>query len=337
MLRMPVKADFPGNSFPVEYTPSNAYLIQGEIPTLVDTGYSSSITEGVLEEQLQNFGYTTSDIKQIIYTHHHIDHSAGGVILSQSFQMKHLIHSSFSNKLRDYDKMHDTMRYVARETAKHYPGLSGYFTKTQVADRFINSHPSIGNIQGPIEGLRDGEIIDLRSRKLRVVWTPGHSLSDVVLVDEESGLLFSGDVLMKFGTYFAFVTGSDVGKYLKSLEKLEQIGSEIKLVLPGHGDPIQSDLPTVIAKSRYTIQKRSDQIVKYLQDNGQKNAIDIFEHLYSNLLNNSAWPDFFWTTVTHLRYLQENGQILETEGEPGTFMVSNTSAGTGVRIIQKTM
>lgn len=305
---------------PIEdYTPSNAYLIEGEIPTLIDAGHPPAVAQGVLEEQLHCLGYTAGDIKQIIYTHHHMDHSGGGVILSQIFQMNHLIHSNFVNEFRDSEKLHHAMRYAPQETAKYYPGFATYFNTEHNAARYLKAHPHIGGFQGRIEGLQDGEIINLCNRKLRVVCTPGHSPSDIMLVDEENGLLFSGDALTKWDVFFPFVDGADIGKYLQSIDNLERVAPEVRLVLPGHGDPIQSDLLTMTGKSRNTILNRGCQIVKYLQENGPKNLIDIFEYLYHNLLNNSAWADFFWIVITHLKYLQEVGQIAEVGVEPGTF------------------
>jgi len=51
-------------------------------------------------------------------------------------------------------------------------------------------------------GLQDGEIIDLGKRKLQVISSPGHSEDDIILLDAENGIVFSGDTLLNWDTTF---------------------------------------------------------------------------------------------------------------------------------------
>src|SRR5437660_1690330 len=54
--------------------PVNAYLVEGEQLTLIDTGPRSDETFAVLEQAVSAQGYALSDLKRIVITHTHPDH-----------------------------------------------------------------------------------------------------------------------------------------------------------------------------------------------------------------------------------------------------------------------
>jgi glyoxylase-like metal-dependent hydrolase (beta-lactamase superfamily II) len=85
-----------------------------------------------------------------------------------------------------------------------------------------------------------GERLPLAGRRLRAVWTPGHTPGHVCLYDEERGRLFSGDHLLPgitphIGLYEdpedATVT-DPLGDYLDSLERIGRL--DPSEVLPAH-------------------------------------------------------------------------------------------------------
>ena len=48
---------------------------------------------------------------------------------------------------------------------------------------------------GRLRAVTEGDVIDLGSRSLSVMYTPGHASHHVALVDSDSGALFTGDAL----------------------------------------------------------------------------------------------------------------------------------------------
>ncbi|MBE6899259.1 MAG: MBL fold metallo-hydrolase [Ruminococcaceae bacterium] len=79
--------------------------------------------------------------------------------------------------------------------------------------------------------LKDGDIIDLGGRKIKVLHTPGHSPGHLCFFEEETGYLFTGDLIYK-GTLFANYESTDPEKYFESVRKIAEL--PIKRVFPAH-------------------------------------------------------------------------------------------------------
>lgn len=82
--------------------------------------------------------------------------------------------------------------------------------------------------------LADNDIIDIGSRKIMVIHTPGHSPGHICLYEAEKGYLYTGD-LIYLGTLYAFYPSTNPLLYQKSIERISQINN-LNKVLPGHHD-----------------------------------------------------------------------------------------------------
>lgn len=72
----------------------------------------------------------------------------------------------------------------------------------------------------------DGHVFDLGGRRLRVIYTPGHSTDGLMLYDEENRILFTGDTFYMGSLYAQFSEGlfghSDIKQYYESLERVSR-------------------------------------------------------------------------------------------------------------------
>ncbi|TNF62874.1 MAG: MBL fold metallo-hydrolase, partial [Burkholderiales bacterium] len=97
----------------------------------------------------------------------------------------------------------------------------------------------------PERTLADGERIELAGtcgegevrHTLRVVHTPGHAANHLCLILEEDGLLFSGDHILNGSTTVIDPPDGHMGDYLDSLDKLDRLCAEhqVHFILPAHG------------------------------------------------------------------------------------------------------
>ena len=85
--------------------------------------------------------------------------------------------------------------------------------------------------------MQNGEQVDLGRRELEVIFAPGHSPDSVVLLDRESGLLFTGDTFYP-GPIYLFVPETDFDAYARSAAQLAALEPQIKLLLPAHNVPV---------------------------------------------------------------------------------------------------
>ena len=83
----------------------------------------------------------------------------------------------------------------------------------------------------PQKVLRDGDWLDLGSRKLQVVHTPGHSPGHCCFYEPGRNYLFSGDLIYK-GCLYAFYPTTDPQLFYHSVKRVQKY--KISRILPGH-------------------------------------------------------------------------------------------------------
>lgn len=76
--------------------------------------------------------------------------------------------------------------------------------------------------KAPTATVEDGQVIDLSARKLEVMYTPGHSDSSIMLIDEANGILFTGDTWYP-GPLYAFFGNSSLPDYVNSIQRAEKV------------------------------------------------------------------------------------------------------------------
>jgi glyoxylase-like metal-dependent hydrolase (beta-lactamase superfamily II) len=163
--------------------------------------------------------------------------------------------------------------------------------------------PQIGVFRYPEIG--DGEV-DAGDGRLRAIHTPGHAPDHVCFLDEESGDLYSGDLVRAGGTIVIPASkGGNLREYLASLRRLRTIAP--RRLLPGHG-PIVTDPSTLIDQYLEHRAQREAQIVAALGRevrSVEEIASDVYGPLPSTLVAASAD-----SVLAHLLKLQEEGRAM---------------------------
>ena len=94
--------------------------------------------------------------------------------------------------------------------------------------------------------VREGHVFDLGGRHVKVFETPCHSPGDLMFLDVEHRLLFTGDNL-EVGQVLIFYgdgkTGGTVKRHLEILQKMEAHADEFDFICPGHnGAPFHASV-----------------------------------------------------------------------------------------------
>lgn len=85
-----------------------------------------------------------------------------------------------------------------------------------------------------LKPLWEGDTIELGGRKLAVLHTPGHTPGSIMLLEQETGVLFSGDSVQE-GPIYMFGSGRNLEALCASMERLEKRKETFQTVLPCHG------------------------------------------------------------------------------------------------------
>lgn len=83
----------------------------------------------------------------------------------------------------------------------------------------------------PTRFVEEGDTVDLGDRVFLALHLPGHSPGSVGLFEEETGLLFSGDVVYD-GALFDDLPGANVKDYVRTMQRLREL--PVSTVYAGH-------------------------------------------------------------------------------------------------------
>ncbi len=212
----------------------HSYLLIGTSALLIDTGLGIDNIKEVIDT------ITNLPIK-VVTTHVHWDHIGGHHLFSHIS-----VHKNEVNWLKEGIPI--PLDIIKRNIMKEP------FLKEPPKSFNINAYKVYtGN---PKRVLHDQNIIDIGSRKIKVLHTPGHSPGHICLYEEETGYLFTGD-LIYLGTLYAFFESTNPIHYKQSIDKINQI-KLINKILPSHNSlNIKTDILSEIQIVFNDLEKRS--------------------------------------------------------------------------------
>lgn len=205
----------------------NAYLLKTvEGWTLIDTGFPATSEDLVraLNDVTENHG-----VSEVILTHVHYDHTGGVKQVVQAFGSTVSLHS---NEMKLIELTRRALN--GHSTYLRAVGIEGEIYDT-VRSFFARSLQLFPDSPRTFE---DGEVIEGRTGRWRVVHTPGHTPGHICLYNEFNRVLISGDHLLPRETsnvpFYPIPGYAPFRSYLKSLLKVESL--KPTLVLPAHGE-----------------------------------------------------------------------------------------------------
>ena len=245
----------------------NAYFIDGPEPTLIDAGVFSSYSLKALSERLAEKGKRIEDIRRILITHGHYDHAGASAHLSKLCRAELYTHEKCTlPELRGPEEMAAMFDYLTR------CGVPGDIL-TMVGQLFEMGRKFLDRESAPhaVVRLKGGEHIVCGALTVEAINTPGHAPDHLCWLHRESGVVFTGDMLLLKVTPNPMLHLDPLNRrrrsrslvlYLESLDRLEASGALYGLA--GHGAPI-ADVPALIARNRRFILQRKQRFLDQLQ------------------------------------------------------------------------
>jgi glyoxylase-like metal-dependent hydrolase (beta-lactamase superfamily II) len=199
---------------------------------LVDPGIRSTLSS-YLEAGLGEIGLTIKDAELALATHGHPDHSGG----QSSWE-------EVSPGIRIAAPLADTTWIESFEHQwtqfwDSYPGVLDNSPSRAFLESLCVPEPSVNEL------LRDGDVVELGSRRISVIETRGHTWGHCAYFDATSQTLFTGDALAGHGTTSSDGSTVFVPLYLHvedtrwGLRRLLDVPFE--RLCPAHGDPLDRD------------------------------------------------------------------------------------------------
>lgn len=247
-----VPMPMPGNFLAYSY----AYVHRGPSHdvTIVDPG---SELPGSLERLLTIVEELIGDsarVQWIVLTHGHPDHEglAAAVRARTGAQLM----------------MHPAEDASARESRPDAEELLRRLQRWGVDERratdlvsAIQGYEETGSEREPADiWLNDGQRLPIEGFAADIVWTPGHTPGHICLLEEERGVILTGDDVLP--TVFPGIglggrtATNAVSDYLSSLDRIEQ--HDDLLVLPGHGYAFHGLAQRIHATRSHVLRRASE-------------------------------------------------------------------------------
>jgi glyoxylase-like metal-dependent hydrolase (beta-lactamase superfamily II)/8-oxo-dGTP pyrophosphatase MutT (NUDIX family) len=215
------------------------------------------------------------DIRMIVCTHSHPDHSPGAMPLQALCDPKPPILGLPSTR-------------TARTASEFTP------------DRSLENHQRLMLTGHGLAG-------DM-SHTLEVIHTPGHAANHLCLVLLEDGLLFSGDHILNGSTTVIDPPDGDMTAYLDSLDILNAActAHKVEFILPAHGYVIggyAGEAADAIAHLKAHRLKREAKIVKVMQMQPQGTMDDWLAEVYDDVPPR-MWPVAKRSLLAHIARIE---------------------------------
>ena len=287
---------------------TRVYVIPSDPITLIDTGIATDKAFEALAAGLREHGLSVGDVQRVILTHKHIDHIGNAWKIQRESGAKILIHENECHAISDVDPGGKRFADLVAER------LRGW--NVPASDRpgdSSDARPKWKLESAEVEGLVDGQRIEIADGHLEVIHTPGHTMGSICL--RYGPFLFSGDHILP--DISPNVGGGDMRNrgmlrhYLTSLERVQNLDDEFQ-VMPGHGEPFTN----VANRCDELLRHHEERLEKTLEilRAGPRVVYDVARELFGIM------EDFHVVlgcaeANSHLEYLCEQGQVTCDRGE----------------------
>lgn len=297
----------------------NCYLVKGDKGyTVVDTGFNTNEAKSLWEKVLDS----GVQIEKVVLTHTHEDH----IGLAKWFQQVkgvpiYVIELGY--KEMEKHRTNGSKEKLNQLIKKH--GGVGFPGKIQ-DDTFIYDFE-------PDELVKESEKVKIGGVYYEIIWTPGHAPDHFCFYNQEKGIMFAGDhVLKDISPVIGLWSGEEsniLSEYYDSLELIKKYPTDI--ALPGHGDPIyhfSARLNQLKSRHDHRLQEVFESI-----KNESKTANQICQDIYGSKDNHLMVAQLM-ATLTRLIYLEAAGRI-EREISNGKVTFRSAYASDGELVLIK--
>ncbi|HEY0932679.1 MAG TPA: MBL fold metallo-hydrolase [Trebonia sp.] len=218
---------------PLRYVSSYAFQA-GDGLVLLDTGWNAEESWQSLLAGLTAIGAAPADVRGVLVSHMHLDHSGLAGRLRDASGAWIAMHPA-DRAIIDGPQLRDAENLTAQET-EFLRGLGASPDEAAAAVEPAAAYELFTRIGVPDRDLNDGDLADAPGWRLRAVHTPGHTPGHLCFVDEVSRRFFGGDhILPRITPNISLLAGGNhepLADYLVSLAKVRDL--DVDEIMPAH-------------------------------------------------------------------------------------------------------
>lgn len=204
---------------------------------LVDAGMDSSGADVRL--LLSAMGRAVGDVRAVLLTHWHNDHSAGACAMARESGCRVYYHVNDKAQLDGELQVKNSLR---QKIARRIPEWGVFVLAIGLLGEAVSESVEATGL------FRDGDVVE---DDFEIIETPGHTLGHVGIFHRPTQALFAGDALAVINgrvRYMARPVTPDLPLARRSMERCLSISPRI--LCPGHREPLTRDVADRIAQMR---------------------------------------------------------------------------------------
>ena len=291
----------------------NAFLIKGDILSLVDAGPKTPEAYEALKQGINSAGYTFKDIEQVILTHHHPDHAGWIDAFDNAKILGHKYNDLWLKRDEAFFRYHDAF-YLDCLIEEGVPEqYLRWVKKMKRSVAFMGERPLDGM-------LSEGDTLPGHPG-WTVMETPGHAQSHIVLWDEQNKTMIGGDlVLEKVSSNPLIEPPLDPAQgrqrsllqYNESLKRILTL--PVDVIYTGHGNEVRNAHELI--ESRLVKQHERAMKVRAMMDDGTRTIFELTRELFPAVYEKELGLTLS-ETIGQTDYLVDEGLARETRDEGG--------------------
>lgn len=298
--------------------PENIYVIGGSDGMIYDAGYGTKkAIKHVFKELKEIENYYKAQNKEfrltrILPSHSHPDHFSGLKRLRDSLGLQAILTKKMADVIRDKETFYksfdaDDFEDYLRIRKKVKRKIRNFF-RLLGSKLFYQRMYGVSFLDDPEEIIEENSEILINREIWKIFPSPGHCKDHISLYNEEKGILFSGDNVLRSITTWLGPPESNIDDYITSIEQLQKLPN-LKLILSAHGSPIENPQERLaeILKHR---KEREQQVLNIIHENSERGISPkgIIKTIYANGSRFLRTVARGWVVLT-LKMLENHNEI----------------------------
>jgi glyoxylase-like metal-dependent hydrolase (beta-lactamase superfamily II) len=307
----------------------NVYaVVDGDGLVLIDGGWALQESQDQLTRSLNKIGFGLPDIREFLVTHIHRDHFTQAVAIRRLHGSRVSLGEGERPNLEEIIESRRRGKWVYPASDRLHRAGADHVGAAIRAE--IDREPVENDSELPDTWLQGDTVVELESRSLLVVETPGHTAGHVVFFDDAAKTLFAGDHVLPHITpsigLESIPTRMPLADYLSSLALVREMPDA--RLFPAHG-PVTASVHARVDELLAHHQERLAATMAAV-DQGATTAYEVAQilrwtrherHLDELDLMNTAMA--VAETLAHLDVLAARGDLNVTQDAQGVDQFSD--------------